>query len=80
MAHGLQPDSRMRLYLLDLGDERSLVIIIEGHGEAAWQARCVEATAIVESMEFRAELPLWAPRTTPAGFAPPRSLRVEVQA
>ena len=52
MAHGLQPDSRMRLYLLDLGDERSLVIIIEGHGEAAWQALIEEATAIVESMEF----------------------------
>jgi hypothetical protein len=52
MAHALLPDSQMRLYLLDLGDGRSLVIVIEGHGEAAWQALIEEATSVVESMQF----------------------------
>ncbi len=52
MAHAIQPGSQMRVYLLDLGGERSLVIIIEGHGDASWQALIDEATSVVESMQF----------------------------
>jgi hypothetical protein len=52
MSHALQPDSQMRVYILDLESERSLVIVIEGHGEDSWQALIDEATSIVESMQF----------------------------
>jgi hypothetical protein len=51
-AWGLGPDTRMRLYLLDLGDGRTLVVSIESPEQATFDAIVDEATGIVESMVF----------------------------
>ena len=51
LAWNLGPDTRMRLYVLDLGDGRSLVIDIEG-AKAQYEAILAEATVIVQSFTF----------------------------
>ncbi|HEU4918916.1 MAG TPA: hypothetical protein VFT20_04205 [Candidatus Limnocylindrales bacterium] len=45
-------ETRMRLYVLDLGDGRSMVVNIEAPDQAAYESMIDEATAIVESMAF----------------------------
>jgi hypothetical protein len=44
-------DARMRLYLLDLGDGRALLVDIEGNTNE-YDAFVADATAVVESFEF----------------------------
>jgi hypothetical protein len=51
-AWGLEENTHMRHYLLDLGDGRALLIDIEAPTLAEYEAILDEATAIVESMEF----------------------------
>ena len=48
----LQSNAPKRLWLLDLGDGRTLVIEATATDEAAWSEMLVEATPIVESMQF----------------------------
>ena len=52
---GYPPTGHKRLYLLDLGDTRTLVISIEAEDPATFAEILPEATAIVESFEFRTE-------------------------
>ena len=49
---GLLDDSRARLYILDIGDGRALVINVGAFDTATWNAVLPQARAIVESMEF----------------------------
>jgi hypothetical protein len=49
---GLGPDTRMRLYVLVIGDGRALLVSIEAPDQDAYAALLDEATAIVESFEF----------------------------
>ncbi len=48
----LGADTRMRLYVLDLGDGRTLVIHVEAQDAATFDGMVEEATSIVESMVF----------------------------
>jgi hypothetical protein len=50
---GIWGDGRMRLFLLDLGDERTLMIDIEAQEKATWDALLPDAMPIVESFSFR---------------------------
>ena len=49
---GVWGDGRMRLFLLDLGDARTLMIDIEGQNKATWDALLPAAVPIVESYRF----------------------------
>ena len=49
---GFPPEGHKRLYFLDLGQTRVLVISIEAEDEATYRAMVDEATALVESMTF----------------------------
>lgn len=49
---GLGPDAHVRLFLLDLGDGRTLVVDIESETKANYDALLGEATSIVESFTF----------------------------
>lgn len=49
---GLGADQRMRVYLLDLGDDRTLVILIQGTDEPAYEALLAEADGIVGSFRL----------------------------
>lgn len=49
---GICCDGRMRLFILDEGPDRALVVDIEAPDEAAWQALVRAAMPIVESFEF----------------------------
>jgi hypothetical protein len=53
----LVPAERMRVYLVDLGDGRLLLIDIVAHDDATFQALLPEATAIVESIDFHPPAP-----------------------
>ena len=48
-AWGLRGEAQVRLYLVDLGDDRALMISIEAPTQASFDAVVNEATAIVES-------------------------------
>jgi hypothetical protein len=50
---GIWGDGRMRLFLLDLGDARTLMIDIEAQDKATWDALLPAAMPIVESYRFR---------------------------
>lgn len=50
---GIIGDGRMRLFILSLGRDRTLVIDIEAQDKATWDALLEEATPIVHSFEFR---------------------------
>jgi hypothetical protein len=50
---GYPPSGHKRLYFLDLGDARTLVISIEAEDLATFSEILPEASAIVESLEFR---------------------------
>ena len=43
----------MRLFILELGQDRTLLIDIEAQDKATWDALVPEAMPIVESFEFR---------------------------
>jgi hypothetical protein len=49
---GIWGDGRMRLFLLDLGDERTLMIDIEGQTKADWDSLIPRAMPVVESFIF----------------------------
>jgi len=49
---GIWGDARMRLFLLDLGDARTLMIDIEAQDNATWDALVPNAMPIVESYRF----------------------------
>ncbi len=51
-AWGLEENTHMRQYLLDLGDGRALLVDIEAPTLAAYEAILDDATEIVESMKF----------------------------
>ena len=51
-AWGLRGDGRMRLYLVDLGDGRALMISVEARTKATYDAFVDAATTIVESFQF----------------------------
>jgi hypothetical protein len=51
------PDERMRIYLIDVGDQKVLLADINGENEAKFQAILPEATAIVEGIELRPPAP-----------------------
>ena len=55
MQWGYPPTGHKRLYLLDLGDARTLVISIEAEDPETFSEILPEAIAIVESVEFRTE-------------------------
>jgi hypothetical protein len=50
---GVQPDTHMRLYILDRGDDTALVIAITAEDQATYEDLLDEATTIVESIQFR---------------------------
>jgi hypothetical protein len=50
---GIWGDGRMRLFLLDLGDARTLMIDIEAQDKATWDALLPKAMPIVERYRFR---------------------------
>jgi hypothetical protein len=50
---GVDSQGRMRLYLLDLGDGRTLLIDIEAPSKASYDKLIDGATAIVESFTFK---------------------------
>jgi hypothetical protein len=50
---GFEPHMRKRLYLLGLGDDRTLIISIEAAGRDAFDELVDEAATIVESIEFQ---------------------------
>ena len=50
---GIAPDGRMRLFLVDLGPDRTLLIDIEAQDRATWEALLAEAVPVVFSFEFR---------------------------
>ena len=50
---GLEPDGRMRLFVLELGPGRTLVIDIEAQDAVRWEALLGQASPIVASFEFR---------------------------
>lgn len=50
---GFPPEGHKRLFFLDLGEGRTLVISIEAEDEATYLALLDEATEIVESAEFK---------------------------
>jgi hypothetical protein len=52
LAWNIGPEGMMRLYVLDLGDGRSLVVDIEAGTKAEYDAILADATAIVESFSF----------------------------
>jgi hypothetical protein len=52
---GYPSTGHKRLYLLDLGDARTLVISIEAEDRATFESILSDAVAIVESLEFRME-------------------------
>jgi hypothetical protein len=45
-------DGSMRLFLLDLGGGRTLLIDIEATDQAIWKALIAEAMPVVESFQF----------------------------
>ena len=49
---GLGPETRMRLYILDIGDGRAVVVDIEGQDKLTYDSMLSEASSIVESMVF----------------------------
>ena len=51
------PTERMRLYLIDVGDQRVLLVDVNGEDEAKFHAILPEATGIVESIQLRAPAP-----------------------
>ncbi len=51
------PTERMRLYLIDVGDQRVLLVDVNGEDEAKFQAILPEAIGIVESIQLRAPAP-----------------------
>jgi hypothetical protein len=53
MQWGFPPEGHKRLYFLDLGEARTLVISIEAEDEATYRSLVDEATTIVESIGFR---------------------------
>jgi hypothetical protein len=50
---GIGGDGRMRLFILDLGTDRTLLVDIEAPDKATWDGLLKEAMPIVESFEFR---------------------------
>lgn len=50
---GINGDGRMRLFILDLGRDRTLLIDIEAQDKATWDALLEDATRIVNTFEFR---------------------------
>jgi hypothetical protein len=50
---GFEPQMRKRLYLLGLGDDRTVIISIEASGRDLFGNLIDEATGIVESIEFQ---------------------------
>jgi hypothetical protein len=50
---GLAPETRMRLFVLELGPDRTLAIDIEAQDKATLDALVVEAMPIVTSFEFK---------------------------
>ena len=49
---GLLTTQRMRVYLLDLGDDRTLVVLIEGETGPTYENLLAEAVPILESFRF----------------------------
>jgi hypothetical protein len=49
---GLTAGARMRLFLLDLPDGRTMLIDIEGQDQATWDALVPEAMPVVQSFQF----------------------------
>jgi len=49
---GIGGDGRMRLFLLDLPDGRTMLIDVEAHDKATWDALVDDASAIVETFKF----------------------------
>ena len=49
---GVQADDHLRLFILDLGDGRALLVDIQARTKADYDALVEEATTIVESFEF----------------------------
>jgi hypothetical protein len=50
---GIWGDGQMRLFLLDLGNERTLMIDIEAQDKDSWDGLVPDAMAIVHSFTFR---------------------------
>lgn len=49
---GIWGTGRMRLFLLDLGDQRTLMVDIEAQDKAAWDALVPVALPIVDTFQF----------------------------
>jgi hypothetical protein len=50
---GISGAGRMRLYILGLGPDRTLLVDVEAQDTATWETLTVEATPIVDSFVFQ---------------------------
>jgi hypothetical protein len=53
LTWGINGDIRMRLFLMDLGPDRTLLVDIEAPDQTGWESLLQDAMPIVESFEFR---------------------------